>query len=116
MRKSHKCNEKSAEVYQFWLSGHTQGEAAIFFGLSTETTYNYIRREREADARAAAEGRIRSVRLRDPVAQSKGRYMSDEDMRREYRLAKDKLRQIAIIAQLRAVSPRAVAKSVSGES
>lgn len=116
MRKGSECNEKSAEVYQFWLSGHTQGEAAMFFGLSKETTSNYIRREREADARAAAEGRTRSVRLREPVAQSKGRYMSDEDMRREYRLAKDKLRQIAIIAQLNDISPRAVAKIVSAES
>lgn len=116
MRKGCKCNEVSAEVYQFYLAGHTKGEAAMFFGLSKEMTADYIKREMDADRKAAAEGRTRSVRLCDPVAHSKGRYMSDEDMRRDYRLAKDKLRQIAIIAQLNDISPRAVAKIVSAES
>lgn len=114
MRKGCKCNEVSAEVYQFYLAGHTKGEAAMFFGLSKEMTADYIRREMDADRKAAAEGRTRR-RKHEPVSQSKSRYMSDDEMRREYRMAKDKLRQIAIIAQLNDISPLAVARIVSSE-
>lgn len=111
-----KCNAMSAEVYAFYLRGHNMSECAMYYGIRKEAAREYIMLEKAADRAAAAEGRVRSHELPEVSTQSKERWMSDGDMILEYNLAADKLKQIAILAQLNGLNPRAVEKIVRGSS
>lgn len=111
-----KCSAMSAEVYAFYLKGHSISECAMYYGIRKEIARDYILVEKAADRAAAAEGRVRSHELPEVSYQSSLRWMSDGDMRLEYNLAADKLKQIAILAQLNGLNPRAVEKIVRGSS
>lgn len=113
---SMKCSAKTAEVYAFYLKGHNISETAMYYGMRRQDVSLYIKLEKAADRAAAAEGRVRSHELPEVSTQSKERWMSDGDMRLEYNLAADKLKQIAILAQLNGLNPRAVEKIVRGSS
>lgn len=117
-RRSKKQEKEHAEfiadAYLFWADGHSIAETANYFGVTREQMSIYIRDEIKRDREAAAQGKVikrvpSKVTLESPI-----RWMTDEEIRRSWRFAADKLMQTAILAQLNGLSPRAIEKIVGG--
>ncbi len=102
------------DAYLYWLNGHTISDTAECFGMSRDEMSLYIKSERERDNKAAEAG-VKIKREFSPVSfESPTRWMSDEEIRRDWRLAADKQRQVAILAQMNGLSPLAIEKIIGG--
>ncbi len=102
------------DAYLYWKDGHTIAQTADYFGVSREDMACYMKYERERDNKAAEVGMV-IKRVPSPVSlESPTRWMSDEEIRRDWRLAADKQRQVAILAQMNGLSPLAIEKIIGG--
>ena len=113
-KRAKEHEEFVTDAYLFWADGHSIAETANYFGVSREPMSCYIRDEVKRDQEAAAQGKVIKRVPTKVTFESPIRWMTDEEIRRSWRFAADKLTQTAILAQLNGLSPRAIEKIVGG--